>query len=428
MCRSSYDMQPQLTYLNYYKDKTFTSVLKTISKRNNSSLYKTSPKKLNNQKLRLTYKKNNNNVHIHKLSKRHGGLIPKQMHIHKPIQQPKSLCMPWRIGTDCSGIEAPVMALKLLGIPHEHIFSAEIDSQARQSIRANYSPLIEFEDIFTRDVNVVPDIDIYVCGFPCQSFSKINANGPLGFYQENNKGIIFFQCYKFICHKQPVMFILENVKSLLTHDDGNTFQIIQSYLNTMSNMYVIQHKVLNARDYDGNLQNRPRVYIVGVRKDYLSEKNSAIVSQSEHGLFPDALSFNVPLSSVLLNNSELPDSYYDIPLTEHKKGLLNQLEDKGTDLTKDHVVNLNISGAGMFQVRVMDDCCPCLLANCSPFYITSKKRSISAREALRIQGFPDSFKQVVSERQMLKQCGNSMSIAVLTALLRHLLLVMYRQL
>ena len=415
--------QPHLAYLQFVKDSSFVAQMKTIRhcNKNYSSSYSC---KSNKQKLRRTHKKPNT-ASLHKLSKRHGGLIPQQMQIQMSVQKRKHICFPLRIGTDCSGIEAPVMALQLLGIPNKHIFSTEIDTHARASIRANYSPFIEYDDIFTRDVKQVPDIDVYVCGFPCQSFSTINANGPQGFYQESNKGIIFFQCYKVICHKQPAIFVLENVKNLLTHDGGNTFKVIQSYLDSMSKMYVIQHKVLNAREYDGNLQNRPRVYIVGVRKDYLSAKSIASVQETEHGLFPDAQPFNVPLSSVLLNNSELHDSYHNIPLTEHKKDLLRQLEDKGTDLKQDHIVNLNISGGDMFQVRAMDDCCPCLLANCSPFYITSKKRCISAREALRIQGFPDSFKQVVSERQMLKQCGNSMSLAVLTALLRHLLLVMY---
>lgn len=413
--------QPHLAYLDYIKTSSFVALMKKVSK-SHSSLYTCKSNK--KQKLRHTTK-HTHATSLRKLSKQHGGLIPKQMQIQMTEHKHKRISFPLRIGTDCSGIEAPVMALQLLGIPNKHMFSTEIDNHARASIKANYSPYIEYNDIFTRDVKNVPDIDVYVCGFPCQSFSLINSGGPQGFYQENNKGIIFFQCYKAICHKQPAIFVLENVKSLLTHDGGNTFSVIQSYLDSMSKMYVIQHKVLNARDYDGNLQNRPRVYIVGVRKDYLSKQSSALVKESEHGLFPDALSFNVPLSSVLLNDSELPDSYYDIPLTEHKKRLLRQLEDKGTDLAKDHIVNLNISGDEMFQVRTMDDCCPCLLAN-STFHITSKNRCMSAREALRLQGFPDSFKQVVSERQMLKQCGNSMSLAVLTALFKHLVIVLHR--
>lgn len=76
-----------------------------------------------------------------------------------------------RIGTDCSGIEAPIEALKQMRIPFEHVWSCEIDPYARKSIEANYKPNILYEDIFKRNHNTLPDIDIYVCGFPCQPFS-----------------------------------------------------------------------------------------------------------------------------------------------------------------------------------------------------------------------------------------------------------------
>lgn len=86
------------------------------------------------------------------------------------------------IGTDCSGIEAPIQALKQLGIPFQHKWSCEIDKFARQSILANYQPEILYEDITKRDHSQLPDVDIYVCGFPCQSFSlmgkKLGTNDP----------------------------------------------------------------------------------------------------------------------------------------------------------------------------------------------------------------------------------------------------------
>ena len=89
-----------------------------------------------------------------------------------------------RIGTDCSGIEAPIQALKQLGIPFEHKWACEIDHYARRSILANYQPEIIYEDITKRNHSELPDIDIYVCGFPCQSFSlmgkKLGTSDPRG--------------------------------------------------------------------------------------------------------------------------------------------------------------------------------------------------------------------------------------------------------
>ena len=85
-----------------------------------------------------------------------------------------------RVGTDCSGIEAPIQALLQLKIPFRHVFSSDIDKYCIQSIKANYNPEIIFGDkdgafpegdITKRNIKDVPDIDLYVCGFPCQSFS-----------------------------------------------------------------------------------------------------------------------------------------------------------------------------------------------------------------------------------------------------------------
>jgi len=85
-----------------------------------------------------------------------------------------------RVGTDCSGIEAPIQALQQLKIPFRHIFSSEIDEYCIQSIKANYKPKIIFGDkngkfpegdIRKRNIKDVTDIDLYVCGFPCQPFS-----------------------------------------------------------------------------------------------------------------------------------------------------------------------------------------------------------------------------------------------------------------
>ena len=86
-----------------------------------------------------------------------------------------------KVGTDCSGIEAPIEALRQMGIKFIHEFSSEIDKYCIQSIKANYNPKILFGDpdgyfpngdITKRDIKDIPDIDLYVCGFPCQPFSQ----------------------------------------------------------------------------------------------------------------------------------------------------------------------------------------------------------------------------------------------------------------
>lgn len=194
------------------------------------------------------------------------------------IEEPTNL----RVGTDCSGIEAPIQALTQLGIPFTHVFSSDIDKFCIQSIKANYKPDILFGDkdgpfpngdITTRSVDDVPDIDLYVCGFPCQPFSTSGKRE--GF--DHKSGNVFWSCLKVIETKQPKYFILENVKGLLGHNKpagskkgkyGNTFNVIWSALIELEKYgYNVQWKVMNTRDY-GIPQNRERVYFVGTKSHF----------------------------------------------------------------------------------------------------------------------------------------------------------------
>ena len=77
-----------------------------------------------------------------------------------------------RIGTDCSGIESPIVALKKLKVPFEHKFICDMNPKCKKTIMVNFKPELFVDDMLTRDINDVPDIDLYVCGFPCQSFSS----------------------------------------------------------------------------------------------------------------------------------------------------------------------------------------------------------------------------------------------------------------
>ena len=109
-----------------------------------------------------------------------------------------------RIGTDCSGIEAPIQALRKLQIPYEHVFSSEIDKYTVESIKANYSPCCMYGDISYRDNNLLSYIDLYVCSFPYQPFF---INGPsLGI--RNKKCNIFWKCIDVIKVKKPKFFRL----------------------------------------------------------------------------------------------------------------------------------------------------------------------------------------------------------------------------
>ncbi|MEX6040466.1 DNA (cytosine-5-)-methyltransferase [Staphylococcus haemolyticus] len=107
--------------------------------------------------------------------------------------------------------------------------------------------------------NEVPESDVIVGGFPCQAFSI--AGYRKGF--EDERGDLFFELLRIIKEREPRAIFIENVKNMVTHDEGNTFRVIREAL-TM-NGYHIKWKVLNSKDYGNIPQNRERIYIVGFK-------------------------------------------------------------------------------------------------------------------------------------------------------------------
>lgn len=303
------------------------------------------------------------------------------------------------VGTDCSGIEAPIQALELLGIPHKHLFSCDNDPHVVNSIKANYNPKYIFKDIMTRDHSKLPKLDLYVAGFPCQSFSLL---GKRDGFEDPIKGTVFFECWDTIRYTKPKIFILENVKGLINHDNGNTFGIIMKYLNLLQN-YNIYYDIYNTKDY-GIPQNRERIYIIGLDKSVFKQK---FIKPK-----PIPLEINV---MDLVDTRLGPNTTFG-ELTEHKLDILEELLKNGKidDLNEPWSVNLNVSSSK--RTNPMKYICPCLLAgnggDCV-YYLTSIRRRYTPKEYLKLQGFPDTFKQEVSNSKLYKQVGNSMSVNVL---------------
>ena len=303
-----------------------------------------------------------------------------------------------KVGTDCSGIEAPIMALQKLKIKHKHLFSSEIDENCRKVIRQNYHPSIIYDDITTRDHNKLPSLDIYVAGFPCQAFSGLRHDAQ-GF--NDPRGTIFFECLETIRLTHPKFFILENVRGLLSHDDGNTFKTIMKSLKNLKK-YNIYSKGLNTQDY-GLPQNRPRVYIIGIDKKIIGTKNFK---------FPEPFPLKIKVSDIMDKSLKVTEN-----LTPNMINVIkNRVSRKNGNMRDNYIVNANgsINGFG----SAMKEVSPCLLANAFNFYSTKYKRVLTSREHLRLQGFPDSFIPLDDEKITKKQAGNSMSVNVLMLLLK----------
>lgn len=141
------------------------------------------------------------------------------------------------------------------------VFSSEIDKYAAQTYQANFddTPSGDITRIETKDI---PQHDILVGGFPCQAFSL--AGKRMGF--ADIRGTLFFEIARILKDKRPKAFLLENVKGLLSHDKGNTFEVIKTTIDELG--YDLKFKVLSGKDF-GVPQNRQRIFLVGIRKDLL---------------------------------------------------------------------------------------------------------------------------------------------------------------
>ena len=192
-----------------------------------------------------------------------------------------------KVGSDFSGVGAFDQALMRLGIDYETVFACDMDKYARQTFIHNYGePKYYPVNVYDREIPS-ESLDIYMTSPPCQAFSL--AGKRLG--KDDKRGILFFNSHEFIKENKPRYFIFENVKGLLSDDNGNTFQewvnmlggksvngvpVLFPYEDSVP--YHIYWKVLNAKKY-GVPQNRERVFIIGIRDD---EDNVFQFPKEEH--------------------------------------------------------------------------------------------------------------------------------------------------
>jgi DNA (cytosine-5)-methyltransferase 1 len=300
-----------------------------------------------------------------------------------------------KVGTDCSGIDAPIQALKKLNISFKHVFSSEINKYCVKNINENYKPSIIFNDITKRKIDEIPDIDLYVCGFPCQPFSK--SGKKLGF--DDYRGNIFFECMNVIKNKKPKYFILENVKGILSNDNGKTWNTIEKKLNSLNEEYNIYINIYNTADY-GIPQNRERLYIIGILK--ILNKQYKIPPKIECNKLNDYIDF----SDNIMNNINFKSIYRKQIFNEFKKCNLH--------------IFLDLAFLKYFYTKNHSKC-SCITAS-SMFYNLKMNRYANTNELLKLQGFPESFKNVCSKHQFTRQIGNSMSVNVLYYILKEMLL------
>lgn len=267
------------------------------------------------------------------------------------------------------------------------VFSSEFDEDACKTYEANFGehPSGDITKISASDI---PDFDILLGGFPCQAFSIIGKKE--GFSNETC-GTLFFDIERILKEKRPPAFMLENVRNLTAHDNGNTFRVIREHLTALG--YHVYAKVLNALDY-GVPQKRERIIIVGFQDDVDFQFPEPIPNEKRK-----------TLSDIL--EVDVDRKYY--VRDEIRLSRLERLNDK--NYPKPYISHENMAGS-----VTPHPYSSALRAGASANYIlVNDERRPTEREMLRIQGFPDTFKIVVPYGKVKKQCGNSVAVPVIKA-------------
>ncbi len=273
----------------------------------------------------------------------------------------------------------------------ECVFSSEWDKAAQDTYEANFGER-PHGDITLINAEDIPDHDILTGGFPCQPFSIIGEGK--GF--SDTRGTLFFDIERILKVKRPRAFMLENVKQLRGHDQGRTLKVIVEHLDKLG--YSVQWKILNGLDF-GVPQKRERIIIVG------------FLDPVEFH-FPDGKSIvRKTLDSILEKDSEVESKHF---LSEAVR--LSVAARVKSDYPTPSIWHENKSG----NIGIHEYSCA-LRAGASYNYLTvNGLRRLTPREMLRLQGFPDTFKIVVPDTQIRKQCGNSVVVPKIQAVAREI--------
>lgn len=284
------------------------------------------------------------------------------------------------------------------------IWSNEIDKNAAITFKKNNSGKLVVEDINNIKSDEIPEVDIIVGGFPCQAFSI--AGYRKGF--EDERGEVFFQLARIIKDKLPRIIFIENVKNLVSHDNGNTFKVIKETLNSYG--YNLKTMVLNGSEYGNIPQNRERIYIIGFlnKKDYNNFEDI------------EPIPLTKTIADIVDYNLKVEDKYY---YTKEKNIFFEELEK--------NIVNKNT----LYQWRRKyvrenkSNLCPTLTANMGtgghnvPLVLTKYGiRKLTPRECFLFQGYNEDFilPENIAQSHLYKQAGNSVVVPVIKRLAQNI--------
>lgn len=326
----------------------------------------------------------------------------------------------------------------------------EDQNKVKQSYMANYELSerhFHWNVLFLDGKEYKNQVDLLVGGSPCQSFSLVGKQRGL----EDTRGTLFYEYARLINEIRPKVFIYENVKAILSNDDGRTWDTISRVFTSLE--YIWDWDILNARDF-GIPQNRERVFAVGFRKDLTLAKKFQ---------FPTPIPLTTTMKDFLMDN--VSGKYYlpkkgvdfvtsdknltkrytqidgEVALCQKKNQQFNwhgdfvfvdENNDKEktmqdlekyflSEKVKKYVLSTGTKGFYSRPETDLDIARPLLTTMHKMHrsgvdnYVTTegRLRKLTPRECLRLMGFSDSFQIVVSDTAMYQQSGNSIVVDVL---------------
>ncbi len=323
-------------------------------------------------------------------------------------------------------------------------------NKVKQSYMANYGisdDQFHWNVAFLNGKQYKGEVDLFVGGSPCQSFSLVGKQRGL----DDTRGTLFYEYARLIDEIKPKVFIYENVRAVTSHDNGKTWQKMQEVFSELG--YVFSWSVLNAKNY-GIPQNRERVFVVGFRKDLVLSKDFA---------FPQPIELDKKMKDFLIDNA--PGGYFlpkkGVDFVTMEKNLSKRFTQIDGEVQLCQKKNQQFNWHGDFVFQSEEEAKANAIPDLEKYFLSEKVekyvlatgtknfyskpktdldvarpllttmhkmhragvdnyvttdgrlRKLTPRECLRLMGFSDSFKIEVSDTSMYQQAGNSIVVDVL---------------
>ena len=266
----------------------------------------------------------------------------------------------------------------------ECVWANERDKYACQIYSKNFGGDELYEgDIAGVESESIPDHELLVGGFPCQAFSI--AGKRRGF--EDTRGTLFFEIARIIRDKRPRLFLLENVRGLLNHDEGRTFETILAAISDLG--YNAEWQVLNSKNF-GVPQNRERVFIVGYIRDGSGPEVFPITGNSESD-------YVVPTLTGRYKDGQANGAYLREITPQGTSQGYRVYDTDGISVTLASQAGGVGAKTGLYKTK-------------------SGIRRLTPVECERLQGFPDGWTEGVSDSQRYKCLGNAVTVNVIKAI------------